>query len=40
MFEKAEKIGVCGATSTPDWLMKNVEERIQFMLEAKECDSF
>lgn len=40
MFEKAEKIGVCGATSTPDWLMKNVEERIQLMLEAKECNSF
>jgi len=32
MFEGAEKIGICGATSTPDWLMKNVEERVNSLL--------
>lgn len=28
-FIEAESIGICGATSTPDWLMKNVAEHIK-----------
>jgi 4-hydroxy-3-methylbut-2-enyl diphosphate reductase len=28
-FEKNDSIGICGATSTPMWLMKNIEKRIQ-----------
>jgi len=27
-FNKVNKVGICGATSTPMWLMKQVEERI------------
>lgn len=27
-FSESQRIGVCGATSTPDWLMKNVAEHI------------
>ncbi len=28
-FNKSDSVGICGATSTPDWLMKNVEHEIQ-----------
>lgn len=28
-FEQGDKVGICGATSTPMWLMKNVAEYIQ-----------
>jgi 4-hydroxy-3-methylbut-2-enyl diphosphate reductase len=28
-FEGAETVGICGATSTPLWLMKQVQERIE-----------
>lgn len=28
-FDNAQKVGVCGATSTPMWLMKNVSEAIK-----------
>lgn len=28
-FAEAKSIGICGATSTPDWLMKNVAEHIK-----------
>lgn len=28
-FVEAQRIGVCGATSTPDWLMRDVANRIQ-----------
>jgi 4-hydroxy-3-methylbut-2-enyl diphosphate reductase len=27
-FKKNEKVGVCGATSTPMWLMKEVKEKL------------
>ena len=27
-FNKNEKVGVCGATSTPMWLMKEVKEKL------------
>ena len=27
-FNKDERVGVCGATSTPMWLMEEVKERI------------
>lgn len=27
-FEKDDRVGICGATSTPMWLMKNVETRL------------
>lgn len=27
-FEKNDKVGICGATSTPMWLMKQVEEKL------------
>jgi len=27
-FEKNDSVGICGATSTPMWLMKNVEEKL------------
>lgn len=29
LFLKAETVGVCGATSTPQWLMKKVADRIK-----------
>ena len=32
MFEKTDIIGICGATSTPDWLMKDVEKRVKTFL--------
>lgn len=28
-FNSAKKIGICGATSTPDWLMKDVADHIE-----------
>ncbi len=28
-FDDKERIGVCGATSTPDWLMREVADKIQ-----------
>jgi 4-hydroxy-3-methylbut-2-enyl diphosphate reductase len=28
-FEGAESVGVCGATSTPLWLMENVAKEIE-----------
>lgn len=31
-FDGAQRIGICGATSTPDWLMKNVAEHIKAMV--------
>ncbi|MBR2352297.1 MAG: 4-hydroxy-3-methylbut-2-enyl diphosphate reductase [Alistipes sp.] len=30
-FEGASSVGVCGATSTPEWLMRRVAERIELM---------
>ena len=27
-FEGAESVGICGATSTPKWLMQEVADRI------------
>ena len=31
-FTEGESIGICGATSTPRWLMEKVEDSIQNML--------
>ena len=28
-FENAQNIGICGATSTPMWLMKSIQENIK-----------
>lgn len=28
-FEGAESVGICGATSTPKWLMQEVADRIE-----------
>lgn len=33
-LEKAESIGICGATSTPRWLMEQVRDRVMSLLEA------
>ncbi|MDE7403327.1 MAG: 4-hydroxy-3-methylbut-2-enyl diphosphate reductase [Muribaculaceae bacterium] len=35
-FRDAKKIGICGATSTPAWLMEEVAERIREMLDKLE----
>jgi len=28
-FDKTKSVGICGATSTPEWLMKNVAEKVK-----------
>jgi 4-hydroxy-3-methylbut-2-enyl diphosphate reductase len=30
-FNKNDKVGICGATSTPNWLMEQVKERLEEM---------
>lgn len=37
-FEGSEKIGICGATSTPAWLMEEVREKISQLLENNELN--
>lgn len=32
MFRGADKIGICGATSTPVWLMENVKKQVEHLL--------
>jgi 4-hydroxy-3-methylbut-2-enyl diphosphate reductase len=29
-FDNANSVGICGATSTPEWLMRNVAEKVKF----------
>ena len=31
-FENAKSVGICGATSTPEWLMKNVAEKVKRLI--------
>ena len=35
LLQEVHSIGVCGATSTPKWLMENVQKQIQRLLENK-----
>ncbi|EJX06504.1 hydroxymethylbutenyl pyrophosphate reductase [gut metagenome] len=35
LLQEIRSIGVCGATSTPKWLMENVQKQIQRLLEKK-----
>ena len=32
-FDNANSVGICGATSTPEWLMRNVAEKVQSLCE-------
>lgn len=34
-FENADSIGICGATSTPRWLMEQVRDRVMSLLDEK-----
>ena len=31
-FDKTKSVGICGATSTPEWLMKNVAEKVKKLI--------
>jgi len=35
MFGESDRIGICGATSTPVWLMENVKKQVEKLLTAK-----
>ncbi|MCK4700147.1 MAG: 4-hydroxy-3-methylbut-2-enyl diphosphate reductase, partial [Bacteroidales bacterium] len=32
-FDNANSVGICGATSTPEWLMRNVAEKVKSLSE-------
>ncbi|GAH81146.1 unnamed protein product, partial [marine sediment metagenome] len=32
-FDNIKSVGICGATSTPEWLMRNVAEKVKSLSE-------
>ncbi|MCF8358017.1 MAG: 4-hydroxy-3-methylbut-2-enyl diphosphate reductase [Prolixibacteraceae bacterium] len=35
-LKKGKTLGICGATSTPQWLMQNVEKQVKFLLKKED----